>query len=162
MKNYSIEFKWAAISTVLAIAWMYLEKTLGYHDEKIGTQILFTNLFSLVLIAVFIIALKEKKKNFFNSIITWKQAFISGIILTLMITIFFPLVQYITYTQISPDFFTKLIAVISAKGSMSIETASTYFSFDNYLKQGAFNNLSLGVVTAAAVAYFIQTKSLKK
>ncbi len=162
MKNYSIEFKWAAISTVLAIAWMYLEKNLGYHDEKIGIQILFTNLFSLVLIAVFVLALKEKKKNFFNSIITWKQAFISGIILTLMITIFFPLVQYITYTQISPEFFHKLIAVISAKGSMSLEAANTYFSFDNYLKQGAYNNLSLGVVTSAAVAYFIQTKNPKK
>ncbi|WP_430613066.1 DUF4199 domain-containing protein [Flavobacterium sp. JP2137] len=162
MKNYSIEFKWAAISTVLAIAWMYLEKNLGYHDEKIGIQILFTNLFSLVLIAVFIIALSEKKKHFFHSVISWKQAFFSGMILTLMITIFFPLVQYITYTQISPDFFDNLLAVVIEKGSMSLESAQTYFSFDNYLKQGAFNNLSLGVVTSACVAYFIQTKNPKK
>ncbi len=162
MKNYSIEFKWAAISTVLAIAWMYLEKTLGYHDEKIGIQILFTNLFSVILIAVYILALKEKKKHFFNSIVTWKQAFFSGMVLTLMITIFFPLVQYITYTQISPEFFSKLAAVIVTKGSMNLETATTYFSFDNYLRQGAYNNLSLGVVTSAAVAYFIQTKNVKK
>lgn len=162
MKKFSVEFKWAAICTVLAIGWMYCEKLMGYHDQKIATQLLFTNLFSLVVVFIYYLAIKEKKNLIFNHQMTWKEGFYAGCFLTLMITIFYPMVQYIAYTQISPQYFSAISDYMISSGKMNVETALHYFTFDNFLKQAAFNNLSVGVVTAAAIAYFIQTKPAVK
>jgi len=162
MKNFTLEFKWASISTLIAVVWMYFEKTLGYHDTKIGAQLLFTNLFLLLQIPIYVFAMREKKRIIFNNNISWRQSFFSGLILTLLIVMFYPLVQGITYTQLSPEFFHNMINYVVSKNAMDLEAAKLYFTFNNYLSQAAFNNLSVGVVISAAVSYFIQTKKPSK
>ena len=47
MKKFSIEFKWAIITTIIFLAWMTLEKQLGFHSEKIKWEPLFNIGFSL-------------------------------------------------------------------------------------------------------------------
>lgn len=158
MKNYSIEFKWAALATLAALIWMFFEKYLGYHAENIRYNVLFSLLFNIVLVIIYILALKEKKKDFYQNNITWKQAFFTGLILCVMITFFFPLIQYITYFQVSPNYFKLLLDQIVIHNNMTMEEAMKNFSFDIYLRQGASSNLSLGVVVSAIISYYIQTK----
>lgn len=158
MKKFSIEFKWAAIATLAALIWMFLEKYLGYHDEKITYQIGFSLLFSIPLIAIYYLALKEKKKEFYNNIVSWRQIFFTGLVLCIMISFFFPIVQYITYMQVSPNFVNHLIDEIVAHNRMSLEDAQANISFDIFLRQGVSSNLSTGVVVSAILAYFLQTK----
>ena len=38
MKKFKIEFKWAVIMLIIFLAWMTLEKQLGFHDEKLKWQ----------------------------------------------------------------------------------------------------------------------------
>lgn len=164
MKKFSIEFKWAALATLAALIWMFLEKYLGYHDEKIRFQIGFSLLFNIPLIGIYYLALKEKKKEFYNNIITWRQVFFTGIVLCIMISLFYPIIQYITFMQVSPNFINHLVNEVVAKGGMTLEDAQTNISFDVYLRQGVSSNLSTGVVVSAILAYFLQTKknSLKE
>lgn len=158
MKKFSIEFKWAALATLVALIWMFLEKYLGYHDEKIRFQIGFSLLFNFPLIAIYYLAIKEKKKDFYNGITTWRQLFFTGIVLCIMISLFYPIIQYITFIQVSPNFINDLINEVVARGGMSLEDAQANISFDVYLRQGVSGNLSTGVVTSAILAYFLQTK----
>lgn len=160
MKKFSIEFKWAAITTLAAIIWTFLEKYLDYHDEKIQYQIGFSLLFNIPLLTLYYLALREKKKDYYHQIVTWKQIFFSGLVLCIMITFFYPLVQYITYMQLSPHFIDQLIQEIVAHNRMTLEEAQANISFDIYLRQGVSNNLSIGVVTTAILAYYLRTKEV--
>ena len=66
MKNFSIEIKWGVLFSIVSLAWMLLEKTVGLHDQYIAKQAMYTNLFGLVAIGIYILALSDKKKNFYK------------------------------------------------------------------------------------------------
>lgn len=158
MKNFTIEIKWALLFAVASLLWMFIEKSLGWHDEQIEKHPLYTNIFAIPAVVIYVLALREKKKNFFNGKMDWKQGFISGIILTVFITLLSPLTQYITNTFISPEYFSNVIAYTVEHKVMSQQAAEAYFNLKSYIVQGIFGTLSMGVVTAAIVAYFIKSK----
>ena len=76
MKNFQIEFRWSLIFSIALLLWMYLEKSVGLHDEHIGKHAIYTNLFAIVAIIIYVFALRDKKKSFFNGSMNWKQGFI--------------------------------------------------------------------------------------
>ena len=159
MKKFSIEFKWAAIATLFALIWMFIVKALGFHEvEKIRYVVGFDLLFNLVLIIFYYAALRQKKNDFFHGVANWQQIFLSGLVLCVMITFFFPIIQYITYEQVSPYFMDTLYEAISTQTNLGIEEAQKNASFDLFLRNGVTNNLSFGVVTVAILAYFLKTK----
>jgi hypothetical protein len=158
MKKIAIEIKWGIVFTIVALAWIHVEKLLGWHDELIGKHPIYSMLFTLVSIVIFILALKDKKKNYFNNSIDWKQAFLSGCIVSLVITIFSPLCQYLSSEIISPNFFQNAINFAVENNRMSLEDATTYFNLRNYIFQSAFGGLSMGIVLSSIIAYFIKTK----
>ena len=45
MKKFKIEFKWALITILIFLAWMTLEKEMGFHDVKIKWEPLFNILY---------------------------------------------------------------------------------------------------------------------
>ena len=159
MKKFSIEFKWAAIATLFALIWMFIVKALGFHDiEKIRFVVGLDLLFNLVLILFYYACLRQKKNDYFHGVATWQQIFLSGLVLCVMITFFFPLIQYITYNQVSPYFIDTLYEALATQTKMGIEEAQKNASFDLFLRNGVTNNLSFGVVTVAILAYFLKTK----
>ena len=156
MNKYQIEIKWAVIFSLATLAWMFLEKTLGWHDELIGKHALYTNLFGLVAITLYVLALTDKRKTVYNGKMSWKEGFISGIILSIVIAVLSPITQYITNTTITPEYFPNVIKYIVDSGKMSQETAESYFNLKSYVLQGVFGALSMGIVTAAIVAFFLK------
>lgn len=156
MNKYQLEIKWAAIFSLATLAWMFLEKTLGWHDEYIGKHAIYTNLFAIVAITIYALALLDKRKTAYNGKMNWQQGFISGIILSIVIAVFSPMVQYITNTTITPDYFPNAIKYIVESGKMSQETAESYFNLKSYVLQGIFGAFSMGIVTAALVAFFVK------
>ena len=109
MKKFSIEIKWGIQFSLLSIVWMILEEVVGLHDQYIGKQAIYTNLFGIVAIIVYYLALRDKKKHFFRNKIDWRQGFLSGVALSFVICLLSPLVQYVTFTYVSPDFFVNII-----------------------------------------------------
>jgi len=158
MKKFSIEIKWGIIFTVISLLWMFLEKGLGWHDENIAQYAIYTNLFAIVAIALYVVGLLDKRKNFYHGKMTWSQGFISGIVISVVVAILSPLGQYITHEFITPDFFPNVIAYTVESGAMTREAAEEYFNLTSYIIQSFFFALVVGVVTSAIVAYFVKTK----
>lgn len=156
MNKYQTEIKWAVIFSLATLGWMFLEKTLGWHDEYIDKHAIYTNLFALVAITIYVLALLDKRKTDYHGKMNWKQGFISGIILSIVIALFSPIVQYITANTITPEYFPNAIKYIVESGKMGQETAESYFNLKSYVLQGVFGALSMGIVTAAIVAYFVR------
>ena len=158
MKKYSIEIKWGIIFSLVSLAWMFLEKGLGWHDENIAQHAIYTNFFAIVAIVLYVLALLDKRKNYFNGTMTWSQGFISGIIISIVVAILSPLAQYLTHEFITPDYFDNVIAYAVESGAMTQEAAEEYFNLTSYIIQSFFFALVVGVVTSAIVAYFVKRK----
>ena len=159
MKKFSIEIKWGIIFSIASLVWMIVENYFGLHDVHIDKQSIYTNLFAIVAIGIFFMAIKEKKNVFFKGNMSWKQGFISGVILSIVIAVLSPIVQYITFTFISPDFFRNIIKYAVENKVQTQEQAEIYFSLKSYFLQGIFGSLSMGVITAAIVSLFLKTKN---
>lgn len=160
MKKFSIEIRWAVQFSLLTLVWMILEKSLGWHDQLIAKQAIYTNLFGIVAIAVYVFAILEKKKKYYHGKMDWKQGFLSGLVLSFVIAMLSPLVQYITFTYITPEFFEHMKTHVITHKIQTPEQADTFFNLKSYILQGIFGALSMGVITAALVALLVKSKDL--
>ena len=158
MKKFAIEIKWGIIFTLVTLIWVFIEKSLGWHDENIADHPIYTNLFAIVAIVVYVFALLDKRNNFFNGKMTWSQGFISGIVVSVVVAILSPLAQYITHELISPEYFENVITYSVDNGALSRSAAEEYFNLSSYIIQSFFFSLVMGVVTSAIVALFVRKK----
>lgn len=159
MKNLRIEIKWAIIFTLSMLVWMFFEKTMGWHDEKIADHATYTNFFAIPAILVYVFALLDKKKNFYSGVMSYKQGVISGLIITAFVTVLSPLAQYITSTVITPDYFPNVIEYAVSSGKMTQADAEAYFNINSYMIQSVIGALVMGLVTSLIVAIFVKSKS---
>lgn len=160
MTNIKIEIKWAIIFSVMGLLWMLLEKLSGLHGKYIDYHLYLTNLFAVPAILVMVLALKDKKKNFYKGQISYKQGLISGIILSLLIALISPLTQWITSYVISPEYFPNVIKRSVELGYYkTTDLAEANFNYLNYTKQGAVGALIMGIVTISITMIFIRTKN---
>lgn len=159
--KYSIEIKWAFIFIVMSLLWMVLERAVGLHDVHLDKHLYLTNLFVIPAVWVYVLALKDKKNNFFGGKMNYKQGFISGLIITVIVALFSPLTQWIISTVITPHYFENVIKLSVETGYLkTVEEAEAQFNLSNYMKQSAIGALVMGLVTSAVVAFFVKTKSL--
>lgn len=155
MRIYNIEIKWALIFIVTFLIWMGMENVLGLHTIHIDKHLYYTNLFGLVAIILYTLALIDKRRNFYNGRITWKQGFISGLIITIIIACFSPLTQLIIHKIIAPSYFSNAIEYGVSQGQ-DPDAMAAYFNLRAYIFQSFFGTLSLGIVTSAVVALFVK------
>lgn len=160
MKKYTTEIKWGLIFTIVALLWMVFERLMGWHGENIDQHAAMTNLFAIPAILIYVFALLDKRKRDYNGIMTWKEGFISGLIITLVVVILSPLAQYLTHTVISPEYFTNVIEYAVSAEQMTREEAESYFTLNNYMVQSAVGGLIMGIITSAVVALFTKKKEV--
>ena len=162
MKNIKIESKWAIIFSIMGLLWMVLEKLCGLHGKYIDYHLYLTNLFSIPAIIVMVMALKAKKKNFYDGRMNYKQGLISGIILSIIIALLSPLTQWVTSFVITPEYFPNVIKRSVEIGYFKTTAeAEANFNYQNYAIQGAIGALVMGIVTTAIAMIFIRTKKSK-
>ncbi|MFC4871921.1 DUF4199 domain-containing protein [Negadavirga shengliensis] len=159
MGKISIEIKWAFVFILVQLFWMVLEKVSGLHDEHIDKHLYLTNLFAIPAIAVYVFALRDKKRNYYHGQMSYMQGFKSGVIISLIVMVFAPLTQWITSVVITPEYFPNVIEHSLATGYyQSREEAEAYFNLRNYIIQSTVGALIMGVVTSAIVAWFVRSK----
>lgn len=159
MKNLKIEIKWAVIFSLMMLLWMLLEKLTGLHSTHIDKHAYISNLFAIPAILIYVLALKDKKKNFYNGQISYRQGITSGIILSAIIALLYPLVQWIISYVITPEYFSNAIAYSLETGYYKTqEEAETFFNFKSYVIFGAVWALFMGIVTTAIVMLFLKSK----
>lgn len=159
MKNYQTEIKWALIFVGMMLLWMFFEKLTGLHSIHIDKHPTYTNFVLIPAIAVYVFAMRDKKKNFYNGTMTYKQGFIFGISVTLIITLLNPLTQSIISQLISPEYFPNVIDYAVRTGKMTQVDAENYFNLKSYIIQGTVGSFIIGTITSAIVAFFVKSKT---
>ncbi|MCY2687831.1 DUF4199 domain-containing protein [Salinimicrobium sp. TH3] len=158
MSKYRIEIKWAVIFSVVMILWMVGEKLLGLHDEYISEHAFYTSFFAIVAIGIYLLALYDKRKNFHNGVMSWKEGFKSGAILTLGIVILSPFVQLLISFVITPEYFANITEYSVETGEMTRQEAEAYFNISNYILQSLLWAAVTGLITAAIAALIMRRK----
>lgn len=159
MKKYKIELKWAVIFMVVLLLWMVAEKLVGLHDEHLELQQYLTMLYVIPAIWMYVLALKDKKKNFYNGKMTYKQGFVTGFIISLVVTVFSPLNQWIISEIITPEYFQNVIEYSLETGYHKNKAdAEAQFNLKTYIIQSTIWALVMGIVTSAIVALFVKSK----
>lgn len=159
MKSIKIEIKWGVLFVLVGLIWMVFEKTMGWHDVHIDKHSTYSLFIAPIAIAIYVFALLDKKRNFFRGKMSFKQGFIAGLIITLLVVILSPLSQYVTSTFITPDYFKNVIEYSVSSGKMTSEAAEEYFNLQNYMVQSVIGAAVMGVITSALVAFFVRSKS---
>ena len=158
MKKRLIEIKWGLIFVIMMLIWMYFEKAMGWYDEKIAEHATYTNFVAIPAILVYVFALLEKRKKHYKNVMSWKQGFVSGMIITAVVVILTPFSQMVTHDLISPEYFENVSAYAVNEGQMTQAEADAYFNLKTYLWQSAVFALVIGAVTSALVAVFVRRK----
>ena len=159
MKNLKFEIKWAFIFIVSHLLWMLLERLVGLHDKHIEKHQYLTMLYSIVAITLYALALLDKRKNFYDGAMTYKQGFITGLIVTIIVIICSPLTQWLISNIITPHYFKNVIQYSVETGYYkSIAEAKAHFNLRSYIVQSIFGALIMGILTSAIVAIFTKKK----
>lgn len=159
LQKYGTEIKWAFIFLGMTLAWMLLEKLCGLHGKYIDYHLYLTNLYAIPAVWVYVLALKDKKRRFYGGQMSYKQGFISGLIITLIVAVFSPLSQWVISYVITPEYFPNVIRRSVELGYYKTTAeAEANFNYGNYAKQSTIAALVMGLVTSAIVAFFVRTK----
>lgn len=154
MKNIKIEIKWAIAFALMTLVWMLLEKLCGLHSTHIDKHATYTNFIAIPAITIYVLALLDKRKNFYNGKMTYVQGLKSGLIVTLLYTPLSPITQAITSLVISPEYFPNVTNYAINLGMMSEAEAKEYFNLKNYIIQGLIGAPVMGIITSLIVALF--------
>jgi len=152
----SLEIKWGILFFMFSLIWMLFEKLMGWHDAHIDQHANMTLLFSIPALAIYIFAMLEKRKQLHQTVFTWKQGFVCGLMVTLVVTILSPLAQFITFKFITPDYFknvTDYSVEVLGRDRASMEEN---FNLKSYMLQSVIGAVIMGVVTSATVALFVR------
>ena len=157
MKKFRIEIKWGILFFLSGLAWMALEKYLGWHDRLIEQHATYTLLYAPLAIFIYVVALWEKKRKTYSGRMTFLQGLLSGMVITLVVVLLTPLGQYISHSLISPDYFSNVIQLTVNSGKMTLLEAEAYFNLMNYITQSLLFATVMGLLTTAVVMIFLRS-----
>lgn len=157
MKKFRLELIWGFLFFLSGLAWMLMEKSLGWHDRLIAHHATYTLLYAPVAIFIYILALWQKKRTAYGGTMTFFQGFLSGLIMTLVVVLLTPLSQYISHSLISPSYFESLIAYNVRSEKMTLTEAESHFNLMNYITQSVLFAGLMGVLTTVVVMIFMKS-----
>lgn len=159
LKKIHVELKWAINFGIAFLLWMIIEKSSGLHDRRIADYSLLTNVFVLITVGMYFVALLDKKKNVYQGNMTQNQGFISGVILTLFIGLLTPFLLRISLQYISPNFFSAMKSYLVHSKKMKVEQVNLLYNYRSFLLQTLFLNFSLGILSSAIFSFTLGTKT---
>ena len=158
MKNIKLELKWAIYFVLMQLIWMLLEKASGLYTLRIHKHAVYSNFIAIPAIAVYVFALLDKRNYFYGGTMTYLQGFISGLMITVFVTLLTPVTQYLVAVGIAPEFFPNMIEYSVGNGSMTQDAAEKYFNLKSFIVQGMMFTPLMGIVTTLLVATFVKKK----
>jgi hypothetical protein len=158
MNKFAIEFKWAIRYTIAYLLCVIIEKYSGLYTTHISSYFTYSMLFYVVAFFIFYLAIHDKKKNYFNTIMSWKQGCATGVIMSGIIAVLLIPCLVIAYKGIAPEFFPNMIQHKISSGKVSLQNAENYFNLKNYCYQGIGFTLSLGILFSATASQLLKSK----
>ena len=154
LRNRTIEMKWAFFFIMMMLLWMVMEKLMGLHDVYIDQHAVYTNFVAIPAILIYFFALRDKRETFYKGKMTYTQGLVSGLIITAIVTVITPALQFVTSTFITPKYFQNASEYAVSQGMMSAEQAAEYFNTNSYTIQATIGAPIMGIMTSLIVAGF--------
>ncbi len=151
-----IEIKWGVVFSIMMPVWLALERLLGLHDQHIGWQPYLTNLVAIPAIWIYVLLLREKRRQL-GGTLTFKQALLCGLLMTVVVTLLVLPSQWLTFKFITPHYLENAIKYSVAQGQ-TLADAQAFFNLQNYHRIGVVGALLMGAVTSLILAAIMRTK----
>ena len=145
---------WFLLAT---IAWLALEKLLGFHDVNIQYHQYFSNLIIIPYFLIFNRGITSYRKSS-GGTVTYMNSFGFGLICTVFIALFSPLALWVFETILDPNFYQSMIQYTTSHKMQTTAQAMAYFNHDNYRNTMIYGNIAQGVVLSAILAFFSSKK----
>lgn len=160
MKKFALEIKWGFLLTLALVASTIVEKELGlYEKPDFSYYLLSTICFAPVGLLFYVLFYREKRKNYFQGQMTWKQGFFAGIMMTAIVALLVPIQKNIIHQIIAPELFENTIAQMTASGKRTREEALEVMNLTSAIYNGIQLVLSAGIVASAALSMIFRTKT---
>jgi Protein of unknown function (DUF4199) len=153
------EIKWGIIFAIVYFLWITLERVIGLHDSYISMRQYFNLLFVLPAVMMMLLAIVEKRRVLDGNI-SFKQAFICGMGVSIVFAILTPLTYWILFRYITPDFFQNTINYRISKGE-NPEALQALFSFKPFLILGVTMALVSGAITSLVLAVIMRSRTAR-
>jgi hypothetical protein len=155
MKNYRVELKWSFIYIFMTLIWALIGKLLGFHAGRIANNLIFNILIIIPSFITYLLATLEKRNLYYQGTMTYRQGLISGLILTVLVTILGPLTPLISIGLISPELFENLIQFAVSSKLMSKTEAVKQFNTPTFIIQGLIAAPIFGLIFSLITAAFV-------
>jgi len=156
MSRFKIEYKWALLISLMILLWMALEEKLGWHDQRIAHYTIYKMSIMLPIVLYFGMALGDKRKNFYNGKMTFGQSFLTGLKITLLLTLLGPILQLVVSLYISPHFFKNAIEFAIQNSNEMSQDIEKYFCLSNYIIQSTVQLFLAGLLSSFFLSLFIR------
>lgn len=152
MKTRTLEIRWGIYFILMQLSWMVVEKSLGYHDERIAEHAGFSIWVMVPSMLMYFLAMQFKRVKDYAGNMSFKQGLVSGLVITAVVTLLTPASQIITSLVITPDYFENAIAYAVESGAATQEAAEANFNLTSYLWQSIVFAPIAGLVTSLLMA----------
>lgn len=149
------EFKWGVIFSVMGLVWLILEYMVGLHGRFIAWHPYLTNLVAIPSVIVMVLAILEKRRVL-GGAITFKQAFLCGFGVSLVVAVLSPITQFIFHRFINPGYFENAIRYGVEQGKTTLTEAQAFFNLQSYMMQSVFAAVIIGSITSLVIAAMIR------
>jgi len=157
--KFWIEMKWALICTAMYLVWMGIERLAGFHDTRLAQQPFVTSLILIPSVAIYALALLDKRRNFFGEQMSYRQGALSGCVLTVFVVILSPLGQLLTSLVVTPRYFANAIEYTVANGVFDRVQAEQQFNLGNYIVTSIVGGLMTGLLFSVVVPLFTRSRA---
>ena len=154
--SIKIEFRYAILTSLCTLLWLILEYTVGLQDNYISLHP-YVSVLAMILIPVITYRLSLIEKLDKKGKLSFKDAFTSGLILTLFATVLAIPIQLIFHKLINPDFFANMIQYAITHGKERLEQAAQYFNLKTYLIESTLGTFVVGVIISLILAFRMRT-----
>lgn len=152
------ELKWGIIFSVMGLLWICLEYAVGLHGRFIAWHPILTNLIAIPSVIIMVLAILEKR-HVLGGVITFKQAFLCGLGVSIVVAVLSPLTQFIFHRLINPGFFENAIRYGVEHGKTTLEQAQAFFNLRSYVIQSVLAAIIMGSITSLVIAAMIKKEA---
>lgn len=76
IKKLKLQIKWSLIFALMTLAWIGMEKLIGFHDKYIEHHYIFTTFIIIPSVVIYALALIDIRKNYYGGKMTYVQGFV--------------------------------------------------------------------------------------
>ena len=142
----------------MGLLWICLEYAVGLHGRFIAWHPILTNLIAIPSVIIMVLAILEKR-HVLGGVITFKQAFLCGLGVSIVVAVLSPLTQFIFHRLINPGFFENAIRYGVEHGKTTLEQAQAFFNLRSYVIQSVLAAIIMGSITSLVIAAMIKKEA---